>query len=66
MDVKIQEKILSIVVLNKAGHKVKPGGVPVFMAADEEEQEKLGLFLSRILNGMVHDLENGVYIIVKH
>lgn len=42
------------------------GGAPIFIAGTKEEQEKMALVLSRILKGMVHDLENGVLIIVKH
>jgi hypothetical protein len=46
---------------NKVG-----GGCPVFFAADLEEQQRTSLLLARIMGGIVHDLENGVYIIVKH
>lgn len=55
--------ILAVVTLNmdKVG-----GGAPVFFARDEEEQEKTARFLSKILDAMVHDLENGTYIVVRH
>ncbi|HWQ74340.1 MAG TPA: hypothetical protein VN441_03410 [Syntrophomonas sp.] len=42
------------------------GACPIFFAASPEEQRKTSLLLARILGGIVHDLENGVYIIVKH
>ena len=42
------------------------GACPVFFAADPEEQRQTSLLLARISGGVVHDLENGVYIIVKH
>jgi hypothetical protein len=42
------------------------GACPIFIAASQEEQQKTSLLLARILGGIVHDLENGVYIIVKH
>ena len=42
------------------------GGLPIFLAEDEEEQQKLGLILSRVLDAVAHDLENGVLIIVRH
>ena len=32
------------------------GGAPVFIATSQEEQEKIALYLSRILNGMIHDV----------
>jgi len=64
MEVALQESILAIVTLDK--DKVLAGGAPVFLAKDEDEQQQLSLYLSRILKGMAHDLENGVMIIVKH
>lgn len=42
------------------------GNVPVFIARDDEEQQRIALYLSRILGGNVHDLENGIYLIVRH
>lgn len=42
------------------------GNAPVFIVASRQEQEKIALILGRILKGMVHDLENGVLIIVRH
>ncbi|MCL6638614.1 MAG: hypothetical protein K6T80_02895 [Firmicutes bacterium] len=42
------------------------GGAPIFLAGGEEEQEKIARYLGKILDAMVHDLENGTYIIVRH
>jgi len=42
------------------------GACPTFIAASQEEQQKICLLLARILGGIVHDLENDVFIIVKH
>jgi len=42
------------------------GGAPVFPAESEEEREKVARLLAKILRGVVHDLENGVYIVVQH
>lgn len=42
------------------------GGAPIFSARDEEEQEKTAMYLGKILDAMVHDLENGTYIVVRH
>ncbi len=66
MDIEQKGKILAIVVLAGARNKVKPGGAPIFIAENEEEQEKIALNLSRTLKAMAHDLENGVYILMKH
>lgn len=61
--VTLTDSILAAICLepNKVG-----GGCPVFFAASPEEQQKTSLLLARILGGLTHDLENGVYIIVKH
>ncbi|MBO8159557.1 hypothetical protein [Thermosyntropha sp.] len=64
MDTKIAEYILAIVTRDLT--KVAGGGCPVFLAEDEKEQEKMALLLARVLGGVVHDLENGVYFICKH
>lgn len=47
MDIAISNYILAIVTVN--ADKIIPGPCPVFLAADQEEQEKLSLLLARIL-----------------
>jgi len=64
VDISINNYLLGIVTINE--DKVICGGCPVFKAADKEEMEQTSLLLARITGGTVHDLENGVYIIVKH
>lgn len=64
MDTGIREFILAIVTSDM--DKVQGGGCPVFQADDQEQMEKLSLLLARILGGIVHDLENGVYFICRH
>lgn len=55
--------ILAAVTLDK---DIVMGGVPIFLAKDEDERERLALYIARSLDAMVHDLENGCYIIVRH
>lgn len=64
MNTGLNEYILAIVTCEV--DKVKGGGCPIFMATDQEELEKLSLLLARVLGGIVHDLENGVYFVCKH
>ena len=64
MDTSISNYILAIVTTDEK--KVLPGGCPVTLATDQEEQEKTSLLLARILGGIVHDLENGLYFICRH
>lgn len=55
--------ILAIITMNK---EIVGGGAPIFFAENEEDQHRLVLYLSRIMKAMVHDLENGVYVLVRH
>jgi len=55
--------ILAVVTKNKDSVL---GGLPIFFAEGDEELERIALYLSKILLGMVHDLENGTYVIVRH
>ena len=64
MEIKINDMILAIVTLDET--LIRGGGCPVFIAANEEQQQKIGLYLSKILGGVVHDLENGVFLICGH
>jgi hypothetical protein len=64
MDNSISNFILAIVTTD--ADKVLPGGCPVILVADQKEQERVSLLLARILGGIVHDLENGLYFICRH
>ena len=64
MDVGIKDKILAVVTLDET--KIKSSSVPIFIADNQSEREKVSLLIAKITTGMVHDLENGCYIIVKH
>lgn len=64
MDVGIRDSIIAIITVDE---KVVSGGsVPTFYAKDIEEQKRIALTVSKITTGMVHDLENGCFIIVRH
>jgi hypothetical protein len=65
-DSSVTGTILVTIALNEVKEKFMGGGVPIFIVENKEEQERLALLLSRILKGMVHDLENGIYIIIRH
>ncbi|HHV72061.1 MAG TPA: hypothetical protein GXX38_05550 [Clostridia bacterium] len=59
-----EKRIMAVVTTNK--DIIWGGGCPIIEATSFEEMERIALYLSRILDGAVHDLENGIYIIVKH
>lgn len=63
MKLEILGEILAVVALQpeKVG-----GGAPVFFAQDRQELAALAFLLARILGGAVHDLQNEVYIVVRH
>lgn len=64
MEITIEKAILAIIALDN--ERVLPGGVPVFVTRNEEELQRTAFLLEKILDGIAHDLENGVLIIVKH
>ena len=41
------------------------GGIPIFLAQDKEEMEKISRLMSRLFKAMVHDLENDVWVIYR-
>ncbi len=61
----MKDTILAAVVSRENIDKVH-GMNSVFIAEDSLEQQRIAMLLSRILKAMVHDLENGVIIIVQH
>ncbi|HHY10378.1 MAG TPA: hypothetical protein GX528_07415 [Firmicutes bacterium] len=64
MEVRAVKEIMAVIALGPG--KVGKGGAPVFFAADKEEQASLSLLLARLLGGAVHDLQNGVQIVIRH
>lgn len=64
MNIRTTDNIVSIVTVNK--EKVSSGSVPIFYAENEKEQKKVSLLIAKLVSGMVHDIENGCYLIVKH
>ncbi|SES65019.1 hypothetical protein SAMN05660297_00091 [Natronincola peptidivorans] len=64
MEIGLKEFIIAIVTLNK--DMVNSSTAPIFYAANEEHLERLALLIAKTTRGMVHDLEGGTYIIVKH
>ena len=58
-----KEELLAVVTINK---EAVGGDIPIFFASTEDEQVRVAGVLSNILKAMVHDVGNGVFIIVKH
>ena len=64
MDIGIKENIVAIITTDKS--MISSSSVPVFFANTEEQKERLALMVSKVTMGMVHDLENGAYVVVRH
>jgi hypothetical protein len=63
MATRLVHHILAVVA---AEDLVRGGGAPIFQLADASERERVANLLARILQAMVHDLGNGIYILVRH
>lgn len=63
----LNKVILASVVMEDSADKIVSGGTgPVYLARGEKEQQRIAMYLSRITEGVIHDLENGILIIVSH
>ena len=58
--------ILAIVTQQKDKDKISSASAPIFYAESKEELEYIAQLISRLTISMVHDLGNGVYILIKH
>ncbi|MGE5560770.1 MAG: capping complex subunit for YIEGIA [Chloroflexota bacterium] len=60
----LTDYILAVVTLHRDA--VAAGGAPVFFVPNQQELDRVSLYLSKITNSMIHDLETGTYVLVKH
>lgn len=60
-----ESNILAIITTKNKRDKVG-GGVPIFYADNDKEMDEISSLIARITLAMVHDLENGIKIIVRH
>lgn len=42
------------------------GGAPIFYASNTEEMTQVALLIAKVLGAAVHDLQNGVLVVVRH
>ena len=61
----ITNNIVAVITRRKDKDKVA-GGAPIFVTKSETELDEVSMLLARITLGMVHDLGNGVKVIIKH
>ncbi|MCH5586469.1 hypothetical protein MK805_16130 [Shimazuella sp. AN120528] len=59
----MKEKILAIITTKR---DLVGGGSPIFVTENEKELIERAFLLEKILDAMVHKLNESTYIIVKH
>ncbi|NLN19752.1 MAG: hypothetical protein GX162_10850 [Firmicutes bacterium] len=64
MEIDVKRSIMAVVTMH--GDRVCGGGAPVFLAKDEQELESMAAAIARVMAGMVHEVGEGILIIVKH
>lgn len=64
MNIDLTHAILAVITGEE--QRVEGGGAPVFRISDEEERQRVAKYIGTVTLGMVHDLRNGTYIVVKH
>jgi len=64
MHVNLTHAILAVITSEEG--PVESGGAVVFRIRDEKERERVAKYIGTVTLGMVHDLRNGTYIVVKH
>lgn len=42
------------------------GGAPIFYTSTPEEMTQVALLIAKVLGAAVHDLQNGVLVVVRH
>lgn len=65
MDITFNNSILAIAVRKDKAKHIS-GGAMIYIADDDDELEEVSGLISRICTGMVHQLSDGIRIIVKH
>lgn len=56
-------RILAVITSDR---EMVAGGAPIFIAKTKEEQEQVAFRLEKIMDASVHDLKNGLLIVVDH
>lgn len=64
MNVGVNDYTLGIITTDKNMKNI--GGCPLFYANDEQDLQKKAMLMAKSVGGMVHELDKGILIIVKH
>ncbi|MFW5992168.1 MAG: capping complex subunit for YIEGIA [Halanaerobiaceae bacterium] len=58
--------IIAIVALTECRDRIGGGGAPVFYVNDSDKLDEVSMLIARVALGMVHEIDDGVKIIIKH
>lgn len=64
MNVSITHSILAVITSDE--EPGPSGSALIFRIRDPKERERVARYIGTVTLGMVHDLRNGTYIVVKH
>lgn len=64
MDYGIKDSIVAVVTTNK--NVMGTPNSPVFFVNNEAEMDRTALLIAKTTGGMVHEIQGGTYIIVRH
>lgn len=64
IDIGINSFTLAIITTDK--NMSTSGGCPIFYANDEDDLQNKALLMAKCLDGIVHQISEGVLIIVRH
>lgn len=59
----INQNVVMFALITHKKDRVTSGMAPVFFADDEQESQRIALWISRITGADVHDLQNGVLML---
>ncbi len=63
MEIGLTHFIIAIVTTNKDA--VSSGSSPIFYAKDEEHLNTICLRISKVVRGMVHEVDSGTKLVIK-
>ena len=63
-DVGINSYTLAVITTDK--NMKFGGGCPIFYAEDDKDLQHKAMLMAKSVGGMVHDMTNGTFIVVKH
>lgn len=58
-----REEIVAIIA---ASRELTGEAGPVVFCSDPSERQRIARYISRVTSGMVHDLGNGVLMVIRH